>query len=426
MNKLLLFLFFLSSLQLMAKVEVEDIYFEKKFAGYLVSSKFFKTVLITPNKLESSKYNVNIVRGGWFKDIVLKDSVNLLGKGIAPDGTFRYGLAQIFEPLVELPKDRKELILPGVGRGMIDDKGVLKITELFPWRSTVARVGKNGENVKISFLQDCDNSKKELNYKMRIDCVFSDTALVEIQGVFLNLSKKTLKARVSPAAIFDNSNPDLTPWIVVPYQKSRTIGQKRITYIDTTPVAIKDIKNYYEFTHERLSKAKRWMAVGGLEQQGNLAFISKDVIEKVVFWKTDNCFSVFPYIDLEAKPEQRIEWTWNFIVGRGMETINSVAENGLFGLKLKKDGDQRYKCDMQFMPVDSAKGMFMDVYLKSAQGHMLSLNTYKTFGMSPLKPESIAIKLPARISANERYLLRMEAFKNDVLVLTAEQWLFPE
>ena len=426
MSKFLIFLFFLSSLQLMAKVKVEDVYLEKKFAGYLITTQFFKTVLIMPNKLESQKNDANIVRGGWFKDIVLNGSVNLLGKGIAPDGTLRYGLAQIFEPLVELPKDRKEVILPGVGRGVIDDKGILKITELFPWRSTVTRIGKNKENVKISFLQDCDNSKKELNYKMRIDCIFSDTALIEIQGVFMNLCEKTLKARVSPTAIFNNSNPDLKPWIVVPYQRSRLVDNKRITYIDSTPIPIKDFRNYHEFVQERLSKAKRWIAIGGLEQQGNLAFLSKAVIEKVVFWKTENCFSVFPYIDLEAKPRQRVEWTWNFIVGRGMDTINCVAENGIFGSTLKKDDNKRYKCYIQFMPVDSAKGMFIDVYLKSARGHMLSLKTYKTFGMSPLKPESITMKLPARISANERYLLRLETFKNDVLVLTAEQWLFPE
>ncbi len=430
MHKFLFLLFLFLSWQLAAKVKVENTYFEKKFAGYLVTTKFFKAILITPNRLESNKYGVDVIRGGWFKSIILKNSVNLLGMGTASDGAVRYGLTQVFEPLVEIPKGRTELILPGVGRGTIDKDATLLISEFFPWRSTVTRLGRNKENVKISFLQDCDNSKKELNYKMRIDCIFSDTAVVEIKGVFFNLSDKTLKARVSPTAIFNNSNPDLKPWIVVPYQKSRFINKKRITYIDCAPVAIKDFHNYYEFTRDRLSKAKRWIAIGGLEKMGVFSFISRAVIEKVVFWKTNNCFSVFPYINLEAKPKQRVEWTWKLIVGRGMKTINNVTENGLFGLTLKKYSrgkrGKRYKCEMQFMPVKSEKGIYVDVLLKSSRGSVLLSKSYETFKISPLNPESIMMKLPRKFFAGNRYLLKVEMFKKETAFLTMDQWLFPE
>jgi len=427
MNKILIFLFLLVSLQAGAKVKVEKVYFEKKFAGYLISNKFFKTILITPNKLESNQHATDIVRGGWFKSIVLKNSVDLLGEGATPEGVIRYGLAQVFEPLVEIPKGQKELILPGVGRGTIDDKAVLKIVEFYPWKSTVSEVGKDKEKLMVSFLQDCDNSKKELNYKMRIDCIFSDTSLVEIKGIFFNLSDKTLKARVSPTAVFNNSNSDLKPWIVVPYQQSRTIDKKRINYIDCAPIPIKDFHNYYEFTNNRLSKAKRWIAIGGLEQEGVFSFLSKAVFEKVVFWKTDNCFSVFPYVNLEAKPNERVEWTWKLIVGRGMKTINNVTEKGLFGLNLQKySRGKRYKCEMQFMPVTSTKGTIIDILLKSSKGHVLLTKSYETFGMSPLKPESIMMKLSKKVKAKNRYLLKVDIFKDDEAFLTMEQWLFPE
>jgi len=427
MNKFLIFLFLLVSLQAGATVKVEKVYLEKKFAGYLISNKFFKTILITPNNLKSNHYATDIVRGGWFKSIVLKNSVELLGEGATPKGVIRYGLAQIFEPLVEIPKGQKELILPGVGRGTIDDKAALRITEFFPWRSSVNKVGENKEKLMVSFLQDCDNSKKELNYKMRIDCIFSDTSLVEIKGVFFNLSDKTLKARVSPTAVFNNSNSNLKPWIVVPYQQSRTVNKKRITYIDCEPIPIKDFHNYYEFTNNRLSKAKRWIAIGGLKQEGVFSFISKAVFEKVVFWKTDNCFSVFPYVNLEAKPKERVEWTWKLIVGRGMKTINNVTDKGLFGLKLRKySHGKRYKCDMQFMPIASTEGAVMDILLKSSRGHILLTKSYETFGMSPLKPESITMKLSKKVKPNNRYLLKVDIFKDDDAFLTMEQWLFPE
>ena len=427
MNKFIIFLFFFAVLQLNAKVKVEKVYLEKKFAGYLVSNKFLKTVLIMPNKLESNNYAVDIIRGGWFQNIALKNSNDLLCKGKAPNGAIRYGLAQVFEPLVEIPEAKKELILPGVGRGTIDSSAKLDITEFFPWRSTVSNVGKKKEKTMISFLQDCDNSEKKLNYKMRIDCIFSDTALVEIKGIFFNLSDKTLKARVSPTAIFNNSNPSLKPWIVVPYQQARTINKKRISYIDCEPIYIKDFRNYYEFTNPRLSKAKRWLAIGGLDNESVFAFISKTVLDKVVFWKTDTCFSVFPYINLEAKPQQRVEWGWKLIVGRGMKTINTVTEKGIFGLSLKKySRGKRYKCEMQFMPVDSSQGMVLDLLLRASRGSILLTKSYDTFKLSPLNPESITVKLPKKVKANKRYKLKVDVFEDDNSLVSIEQWVFPE
>lgn len=427
MNKFLIFLFLSTFLQLNAKVKVEKIYLKEKFSGYLISNKFLKTVLVEPNKLESNHYTADVIRGGWFKSITLKDSTELLSKGTTPEGAIRYGLAQVFEPLVEIPKSQKELILPGVGRGVIDSNAKLKITEFFPWKSTVTEIGDKKEKVMISFLQDCDNSKKELNYKMRIDCIFSETSVVEVKGVFFNLSDKTLKARVSPTAIFNNSNPDLHPWIVVPYEQSRIVDKKRLAYIDCEPIAIRDFRNYYEFTNARLSKAKRWIAVGGLQNEGVFSFISKAVFDKVIFWKTDDCFSIFPYVTLEAQPKKRVEWSWKLVVGRGMQTINNVTEKGLFGLTLKKySRGRRYKCEMQFMPINLSESMVMDVLLKAAKGYILSTKSYETFTISPLKPESITMKLPKRVNAGKRYKLKVDMFENNNSFLSIEQWIFPE
>jgi hypothetical protein len=409
-----------------AEVKVEKIQLKDDMEAYRVSNKFFKTVLVSPKKTKSNEYTVNVIRGGWFKSIVLKNSVDLLSEGISPDGTVRYGLAQIFEPLVEIPKDQKELTIPGVGIGIIDKQGALKIKELFPWHSTVSKVGKKQEKVKISFLQDCDNNKKQLNYKMRIDCIFSDTSLVEIKGIFFNLGDKPMQARVSPTAIFNNSNPDLKPWIVVPYQQARVVNDKRINYIDCEPIVIENFRDYYEFSNDRLSKAKRWIAVGGLKDDGVFAFISKAAFEKVVFWKTESCFSIFPYIHLEAKPQERVEWEWKLVVGRGITTVNNVDEKGFFGLKLQKYGTERYKCEMQFLPVYASDGVVMDVLLKSARGSLLMTKSYETFDISPLKPECITMKLPRRIQAKERYMLKVEVFKKDKLDLTLDQWIFPE
>ena len=427
MNKFIIFLLFFAVLQLNAKVKVEKVYLEKKFAGYLISNKFFKTVLMMPNKLKSNHYAVDVIRGGWFQNIALKNSNDLLCKGTAPDGAIRYGLAQTFEPLVEIPKAKKTIILPGIGRGTIDSSAKLNITEFFPWKSTISNVGEKKEKIMISFMQDSGNKKKELSYKMRIDCTFSDTTLVEIKGIFFNLSDKTLKARVSPTAIFNNSNPDLKPWIVVPYLQARIVNKKRISYVDCEPIYIKDFRNYYEFTNSRLSKAKRWIAIGGLDNESVFAFISKTVLDKVVFWKTDTCFSVFPYINLEAKPQQRVEWEWKLIVGRGMKTVNTVTEKGLFGLSLKKySRGKRYKCEMQFMPVGSSSGMVLDLLLRASRGSILLTKSYDTFKLSPLKPESITVKLPKKVKSDNRYKLKIDVFENDNSLVSIEQLIFPE
>ena len=62
MNKFLIFLFLLLVLQLNAAVKVEKVYLKKKFAGYLISNEFLKTVLITPNQLEANNYAIDVVR----------------------------------------------------------------------------------------------------------------------------------------------------------------------------------------------------------------------------------------------------------------------------------------------------------------------------------------------------------------------------
>lgn len=427
MSRLFTVILVLAGLHLSAEVKIEEVFYKKKFAGYLVNSRFFRTVLFAPNELKSDQFGSNIIRGGWLKSISLKNSHNLLGACKTPDGTVRYGIAQIFVPQTTKSEEHKEVIFPGVGRGSIDSSGNTKIKEFFPWESKITR--KNKDNVTISFLQDSDTNKKKLNYKMRIDCSFTNSSIIELRGVFFNLGEKELKARISPSAIFNNNDKSANPWIVVPYQKSKIINGKRITYIDCNPASVKDFRERYEFTGDRLSKAKRWIAVGGLKQKGLLSFLSESVIEKIIFKKTENWFSVLPYININAAPGKRIEWTWKIIVGRGLDTVSNVNERGTLGVKIAKYGRgkyPRYKCKLQFLPTQKSKNMVMDVLVKSSRGTILGIKSYEMFDSSPLKPESINMKLPKRIRPNKRYSIKLEVLKNSNMFMTIDHWIFPE
>jgi hypothetical protein len=423
-NKKLIFLLLFSCLHLSAKVQVEKIYLQKKLVAYAISTKFFKTVLAIPGEQKSKSRAMNVVCG--LQSIILKNSVGLLGKGIAPDGTTYYGFSQVFEPIVDLSKGAGRVVLLGIGKGEIDDKGELQVREFYSWHSSVSREGRDKENLKISFLQRCDKGKKALGYKMRIDYTFSDTALIEIKVTFLNLTEKVLRVRVSPRTIFKNSNSKFAPWIVVPYQRSRHIKEKRLNYIDCSPILLKGLKNSYEFTRQRLSRAKRWIAVGGLEQKGIFAFLSKEPIRKVVFWKKADCFSVYPSFDIEAKPRESRKLTWKIIVGRGMKTIRNISEQGLLGFEVKKRGKtKRYGCNIQFLPIKPSKDMLMELLLKSSRGYFLLTKTYETFVSSPLKPELVKLKLPKKVVEKERYLLKVEMLKNGNAFFSMEEWMFP-
>lgn len=429
MSRLFIVILVLAGLHLSAEVKIEEVYYKKKFAGYLVNSRFFRTVLFAPNELKSDQLDSNIIRGGWLKSISLKNSHNLLGACKTSDGTVRYGIAQIFAPQIEASEEQKEVILPGIGRGSVDSSGNTKIKEYFPWESNITYEGKNKDNATISFLQDSDSNKKKLNYKMRIDCSFTDSSIIELRGVFFNLGEKEIKARISPSAIFNNNDNSTNPWLVVPYQRSKIISGKRITYIDCNPTPVKDLRERYEFTGDRLSKAKRWVAIGGLKQKGILSFLSEAVIEKIIFRKTENCFSVLPYINITAAPGKRVEWTWKIIVGRGLDTVSNVNEKGILGVKMAKYGHSkypRYKCKLQFLPTQKSKDMVMDVLVKSSRGTILGIKSYEMFDSSPLKPESINMKLPKRLRPNKRYSIKLEVLKDSNLFMTIDHWVFPE
>jgi hypothetical protein len=427
MYKLFLFFLLMPFMHLSAEVSVEKVYWQKDFAGYLVNTSFFRSILLVPGKSESDAMGPNVIRAGRFKSLQLKDSVNLLGKGKGPDGIMRYGLTQVFEPVGKLAPDQKDLILPGVGKGSVDGKGNLTITEAFPWKSSFSPVGDKKQKFKISFSQDADKNGKPLGYKMRIDCIFSDTAVVEIKGIFFNLSDKVLEAGISPTATFSNTSFQAKPWIVVPYQRARVVNNRRINYIDCSPNSVKELNEYYEFTGSRLSKAKRWVAVGGLMDKGSIAFMSMDVIQKVIFWKTGKCFSVYPYIKLKADPGERAEWTWKLFAGRGMESISHVTDQGMFGIKLERQPRQRrYKCKIQFLPSEVHDDLLMDVFLKSSRGSIISTKSYESYKISPLKPETIMMKLPSSVNAGKRYSIKFELLEKDEVFLNFEQWIYPE
>jgi hypothetical protein len=406
-----------------AGVKVEKLHNKKKeLIGYVVANNFFKAVLVAPGKYSSSKYGADIVRGGWFKDIILKNAdKGLLGSGKSPYGDFRFGLTQLFEPEISLKLNQKVVWVPGIGKGQVDKDGNLIVSEFFPWKSQI--IEKNKKLI-VSYSQTA-NATSDYSYKIRIDCEFNDSAIVKLKGIFFNTGKQTFKANVSPSPIFELPIEN-TPWVTVPYQRSKTLKKGRINYICTAPLSIKELKKNYVFAGNRLSKAKRWVAAGGLAGDGIFVFKSKALFEKVIYWKGVSCFSVYPTVKIEAKPGDRVEWEWDLVFGRGLKEVSAISSKGVYGVRTydAKSGT-RLMCEIAFMPYDTEKGLIMEPVFKSATGKMIALKSNEMLTISPLRPGKAIIMMSDRIVKGERYRVDIEMLKNDEYYDAKEVWIYP-
>jgi len=395
---------------------------------YVIANKYYTAVLINPGAKSLDLSAPGVSRGGWFKEIVPSGSE----KGfLASENGVKFGLTQVLgaivftspdqaarteepgaakEPPAESPKESAEPPAPAAASQ--------------PWQSSMEKKDNDTE-VIVSFSQDVQVSK-ERSYKLRIDTKFSDTSKITIRGILFNNSKEILTTTVTPRPFFNISYEALTPksWISIPIKRSFNVGDKKIVSINSDPIPISKMMKYTEYNEDRFSKAERWVSAGSIGENGVFAILTKSPVSKIAFWKDNDCFGIEPTIKIEVPPEQRVEWEWTLLFGKGLESVSKVTDAGIYSIRNVEVKDSS-EVIIDYLPSKDMDGISLDLTLNSPEGKMI-MNKNKEFaGISPLKPGSVKLNLPPDMK-NKRYLLKFEFFTNDVAMDQFTHWLNPQ
>ncbi len=391
---------------------------------YVIVNKYYTAVLLNPGAKSLDQSAPGVARGGWFKEIVPAGSE----KGfLGSENGVKFGLTQVFGPMIFVPADQpaktedatapKET--PAEPKKESADPPPETVSH--PWQSSTE---KKDEEVVVSFLQDVQVSK-ERSYKLRIDIKFSDSAKILIKGILFNNSKEILTTTISPHPFFNIGYEALTPksWISIPVKRSFNVGDKKIVSINSDPIPISKMMKYTEYNEDRISKAERWVSAGGIGENGVFAVLTKSPVSKIIFWKDNDCFGLEPVIKIEAPPEQRVEWEWTLLFGKGLESVSKVTDSGLYSVR-SVDVKDSTDVLIDYLPAKEMDGISLDLTLNTPEGKMI-MNKNKEFaGISPLKPGSVKLTLPPDMKY-KRYLLKFEFFTNDNAMDQFTHWLNP-
>ena len=394
---------------------------------YVIANKYYTAVLINPGAKSLDLSAPGVSRGGWFKDIVPAGSEKGL---LASDNGVKFGLTQVLGPMTfTSPEQAAKTEEPGTAKETPAEppkesaEPAAPAAASQPWQSNVEKKDNDTE-VIVSFSQDVQVSK-ERSYKLRIDTKFSDTSKITIKGVLFNNSKEILTTTVTPRPFFNIAFEALVPksWISIPIKRSFNVGDKKIVSINSDPIPISKMMKYTEYNEDRFSKAERWVSAGGISENGVFAILTKSPVSKIAFWKDSDSFGIEPTIKVEVQPEQRVEWEWTLLFGKGLESVSKVTESGIYSVR-NVDVKDASEVIIDYLPSKDMDGISLDLTLNSPEGKMI-MNKNKEFaGISPLKPGSVKMNLPADMK-NKRYLLKFEFFTNDVAMDQFTHWLNP-
>ncbi|MHB9137958.1 MAG: hypothetical protein ACYC4Q_00985, partial [Victivallaceae bacterium] len=282
----------------------------------------------------------------------------------------------------------------------------------------------NEKEITISFSMEVQ-TPKEKSYKLRIDTKFTDSSKITVKGVLFNSGEETMSSTVSPLPFFNINYDALTPtsWISIPVRRSFSIGDKKIVGINPDPAPVGKIMKYTEYYEDRLSKAERWVVAGGIGDKGVCAILTKSPVAKIIFWKDNDCFSLEPFIRIEAMPGQRVEWEWTIFFGKGLDAVSKVTEYGLYSIKNANVKDCA-EVTISYLPAKALDGVSLDLTLNTPEGKMI-MNKNKEFAaVSPQNPGQVKLMLPPDMKTR-RYLLDLEFLSGSSTIDQFNYWLNP-
>jgi hypothetical protein len=410
----------LSVCQLYA-VTVQTVDFDKDGnPDYIVSNKFFTAYVINPGAKLLDQTDPGTFLPEWPKEI-LNASVEKSPGGNNDHGV-KFGLSQIFNPpTFTTPGQEKTVPSEEKTDEPRRDSASLNQTTDGPWQSSIE---KNDKETTISYSLEVQ-TPKEKSYKLRIDTKFTDSSKITVKGVLFNTGVETMSTTVSPLPFFNINYEALNPtsWISIPIKRSFSAGDKKIVGINPDPIPIDKIMKYTEYYEDRISKAERWVAAGGIADKGICAILTKSHVAKIIFWKDNDCFSLDQFIRIEAMPNQRVEWEWTILFGKGLDAVSKVTESGLYSIKNVNVRDSS-EVTFSYLPSKALDGVSLDLTLNTPEGKMI-MNKNKEFAAtSPQNPGKVKLNLSPDMK-NKRYLLDLEFLAGGSTIDQFTYWLNP-
>ncbi len=371
---------------------------------YVITTKYYTAILVNPKVKSTAQTGMEICKGGWFRDIVLKES----DKGILQSEGLQFGLTQVFTPpIFSDPEEKKDT----ANKTKSNDEPVAHQPIL--WQSSME---KKDNEIIISFSNDVQHSKDK-SYKLRVDVKFTDNAKITIRGILFNTGKQAISTNVSPRPFF-NFNPSGAPcWVSIPLRKSINYNDKKFMTINSDPINPEKMSYYTEYNDDRFSKSERWVAVGGMNGNNVLAMLTKSNIDKIVFFKDQEGFTISPVIKIEVMPEQRTEWEWILFFGKGLDRVDKVTENGIYAIKSALEA-----VTIDYLPYKNIDALTLDLTVNTPDGKMI-LNRSKEFvSFSPAKPGSVKLSMPNELRG-KRYLMKLDFLIDDTPYEQFSYWL---
>lgn len=376
---------------------------------YVITTKYYTAIMVNPKVKSSAQPGQEICKGGWFRDIILKES----DKGILQSEGMQFGLTQIFTPPIFYDQENKNNESDKAKEEEKLDNKSQATSNNQQWQSSVE---KKDNDVIISFSQDVQINKDK-SYKLRIDTRFSDNAKISVRGILFNTGKQAISTSVSPRPFF-SFNPSGSPcWISIPLRKSFNFADKKFMTINSDPINPEKMAGYTEYNDDRFSKSERWIAAGGMNGDNVFAFLTKNSIDKIVFWKDHDSFGIAPSIKLDVLPEQRTEWEWVLFFGKGLDRVSKVTDNGIYAVKSALES-----VTVEYLPYKSIDSMVLDLTVNTPEGKMIFNRSKDFINFSPLQPGTAKLQIPNELRG-KRYLMKLDFLVDDNPVEQFSHWL---
>lgn len=386
---------------------------------YIVANKYFTAFVISPNAKLLEQPDSRAFAIDWLKEIINASSEKVTNNN---DSGIKFGLSQIFIPPTFTPPGQAEKAVAGEENTSEPSKAaLLNQIPASPWQSSME---KNEKEIIISFFQEVQASK-ERAYKLRIDTKFTDSSKIIIKSVLFNTGEEMLSTTTSPRPFFNISYEAMNPksWISIPIKRAFNAGDKKIVGINSEPLPVGKMAKYTEYNEDRFSKAERWVSAGGLGDKGVCAILTRSPVAKIIFWKDDDCFGIEPVVRIEAMPNQRVEWEWTILFGKGLDSISKVTDSGIYSIKNINVKDSA-EVTISYLPAKAMDGVSLDLTLNTPEGKMI-MNKNKEFAaLAPQTPGKVKLNLAPEMKT-KRYLMDLEFISGGITIDQFSYWLNP-
>lgn len=352
---------------------------------FVLENDSLRITMINP----ADDYGCRFNKGGWIKNIVLKDKNEqlLIGDSIFPNHP-AFGLTEEYTPSVHLEekqKDKSVRFKLGVGRVIRSGKSKFKDKPLqfFPWETKV-----NGPE-SLTFAQNAVSSKG-YDYKLKKKFHLLGSTL-HISNHLTNTGNETLSGNLYLHPFFNLKNDLNAGWFNIAGRKNRE--SVRVT------AALKGSDGL--FTENTKGKAVHWVATGNHETKSVTGMLCDVDFIKVDVWKFKECYAVEPFIKINVKPGETLSWNWRLLFGRGLSKVSDMNAHGMTEIKRTDTG-----IDVILLPSKKINHVTMRLRVLRRSGETVYEKVQKCGSAFPFKP--VRMSFPSALKQKNGHKIQLD------------------